>query len=204
MQFVVQQWNQPYCGHTVLTDINSNRSAAPADLVGNNGFVSCFQMIDKIHDGYSKAHERGFQFTPGHACASCADKYYCILKQFAIFLKLAAMRQVKKWSMRPAQCEVKCASHFRRNFTAQQFYNAKHFLLCRKAHLTQKKHSFIRQTKECFSWHARWDSNPWPSESESDTLSGWATGTYHQNYNTKARIWQPWCTHLIFYVCKSK
>ena len=151
MQFVVLQWNQPYCGHTVLTDINSNRGAAPADLVGNNGFVSCFQMFDKIHDGYSKAHGGGFKFTPGHACASCADIYYCILKQFAIFLKLAAMRQVKKWSMRPAQCEVKCASHFRKNFTAQQFYNAKHFLLCRKAHITQKKHSFIRQTKECFS-----------------------------------------------------
>ena len=135
----------------MLTDINSNRSAAPADLVGNNGFVSCFQMFDKINDGYSKAHGRGFQFTPGHACASCADVLYYILRQSAIFVKLAAMRQVKKWSMRPAQCEVKCASHFRRNFTAQQFYNAKHFLLCRKAHITQKKHSFIRQTKECFS-----------------------------------------------------
>ena len=53
-------------------------------------------MFDKIHDGYSKAHERGFQFTPGHACTSCADVFYYILKQFAIFLKLAAMRQVKK------------------------------------------------------------------------------------------------------------
>ena len=28
-----------------------------------------------------------------------------------------------------------------------------------------------------FVWRTRWDSNPWPTESESVTLSSWATGT---------------------------
>lgn len=69
---------------------------APADLVENNGFMSCFQMFDRIHDGYSKAHGRGFQFTPGHVCIFCADVLYYILRQSVIFVKLAAMRQVKK------------------------------------------------------------------------------------------------------------
>lgn len=67
-------------GILCLTEINSNGSAVPADLVGNNGFMSCFQMFDRIHDGYSKAHGRGFQFTPGHVCISCADVLYYILR----------------------------------------------------------------------------------------------------------------------------
>ena len=39
-----------------------------------------------------------------------------------------------------------------------------------------------------FSWRTRRDSNPWPSESESDTLSGWATGTIINK-------WKMSCTH---------
>ena len=74
---------------------------APADLVENNGFMSCFQMFDRIHDGYSKAHGRGFQFTPGHVCISCADVLYYILRQSVIFVKLASMRPVTKRSISP-------------------------------------------------------------------------------------------------------
>ena len=66
MQFVVQQWNQPYCGHTVLTDINSNRSAAPADLVGNNGFSFLFEDFYKINNRYCKIHGLWSVFGFGH------------------------------------------------------------------------------------------------------------------------------------------
>ena len=53
------------------------------------------------------------------------------------------------------------------------------------------KRKIINKTKaperdwrvEGFDWYARCDSNARPSESESDTLSSWATGAYAKQCN---------------------
>ena len=124
---------------------------APADLAENNGFMSCFQMFDRIHDGYSKAHGRGFQFTPGHVCISCADVLYYILRQSAIFVKLAAMRQVKKWSISPCAMWSKVCVPLPQILHCAAILQCEAFFHVPKGTLNSKKHSFIRQTKECFS-----------------------------------------------------
>lgn len=49
---------------------------APADLVENNGFMSCFQMFDRIHDGYSKAHGGVFNLLPDMFASPA--QMYCI------------------------------------------------------------------------------------------------------------------------------
>ncbi len=54
-----------------------------------------------------------------------------------------------------AQSEVKCATHFRRNFTAKLLHNAKHRLTCRKAHLVKKGLHF----REVLFWRRHPDLN---------------------------------------------
>ena len=51
----------------------------------------------------------------------------------------------------------------------------------KKTALLRSGSSFWKPTCfRCFEWYARRDLNPRPSESESDTLSNWATDTYSQ------------------------
>lgn len=56
-----------------------------------------------------------------------------------------------------AQSEVKCATHVRRYFTAQQLHDAKHHLSCRKAHLAENDR-FLSES--VVFWRRRRDSNP--------------------------------------------
>ena len=52
-----------------------------------------------------------------------------------------------------AQCEVKCAAGFRRNFTAKQLHDAKLIFSCRQAHFVEKS-----TLSRAFFWWGRLDS----------------------------------------------
>ena len=125
----------------------------------NDTSVLCFfQVCKTAHDNRSGRRGRCwfiFEVKYPSDVKSCS----------ASIVKFAAVRQVKQRRCRCevlclAQCEVKCAAHFRRYFTAQQFHDAKHHFTCRKAHLVRKiPHLSGRQMWD-FSWRRGRDSNP--------------------------------------------
>ena len=69
-----------------------------------------------------------------------------------VWLRQVKQRRCRCEALCCAQREVKCATHFRRNFTAKQLHDAKHHFTCRKAHLVRKiPHLSLRQMWD-FSW----------------------------------------------------
>ena len=64
------------------------------------------------------------------------------------------------------------AQHFQKTLLCQGFQSIK------QPHQIRKSHRLVRIEWGRSFWYARLDSNQWPTESESVTLSNWATGAY--------------------------
>ena len=177
---------------------------APADLVENNGFMSCFQMFDRIHDGYSKAHGRGFQFTPGHVCISCADVLYYILRQSVIFVKLAAMRQVKKWSISPCALWSKVCVPLSQILHCAAILQCEAFFYVPKGTLNSKKALLHPADKRVLFRGMPDGIRTHDLQSRSLTLYPAELRAHIIRIIARKLGFGNHDAHLIFYVCKSK
>ena len=93
------------------------------------------------HTSFEKSTPKGAFFVSNLSGKRFSENKRFQALPFKTIVKFAAGAASEEGKYRAAaRCEVKCATHFLRNFTAKQLHDAKHHFMCHKAHFVRKKH----------------------------------------------------------------